>query len=70
MELEAEKQKMQPEIQKGVCGKGVKSMEKRNTELEQIPSLGSDAPCHLSKAVTICIPISETGLGASPQMAA
>lgn len=46
-------------------------MGKRNAELEQIPNLGSDAPCHLSKAVTICIPVSETGgLRASPQMAA
>jgi len=42
---------MQPETQKGV-----QSTAKRNADLKQIPTLGSDAPRHLSKAVTTCIP--------------
>lgn len=54
----------------GRRGEGVKSMGKRNAELEQVPNLGSDALHHLSKAVAICIPVSEAGgLRASPQMA-
>lgn len=43
---------------------------KGNAELEQISDLCSNALCHLSKAVTICIPVCEAGgRGASPQMA-
>lgn len=61
---------MQTEIQKRQWREGVKSMGKGNAELEQISDLCSNALCHLSKAVTICIPISEAGgRGASPQMA-
>lgn len=68
--MEMEEKKMQTEIQKGQRGEGVKSTGEGNAELKQISNLCSDALHHLSKAVTICIPVSEAGgLGASPQMA-
>lgn len=68
--MEMEEKKMQTEIQKGQWGEDVKSRGEESAELEQISNLCSDALHHLSKAVTICIPVSEAGgLGAFPQMA-
>lgn len=70
MDLEEKKAEDAAWNTKGVVG-SMNSTGKRNVAVEQIPNLGSDSACHLSKAVAICIPVLEAGgLRNTPQMAA